>query len=499
MDATGRVATFTPTSLLAVNSQYYVLLTNGIQDATGNTFPQYGYQSFYTVDSANTTPPTVIAANPPANAANVGTNVTVQVEFSTDMSQQSQTGLVVSTGGNPVTGTWAWNANVSCCSWGPGTILSFTPTSPYAANKVYTVTYGSPLADTAGNALTPGSFAFTTGSGADTSQNNTSPVFAAGETNLGTNFAPSLTYSKPINPIDINTSTVQLYNGDSGKYVQGTVTVAHNGMSATFTPTYPLLPDTYYYLHQSCGNYDMDGNYLNCNNWYFTTGAGSDTTAPTVASISPANSATGVPLNAQITVHFSAPINESSLTNAITVTPSGGSAIAGTATLGSDLMTFTFAPTAALKPGTSFTVHVSGYQDMVGNTGTAFSSTFCQLRAPQRAHQRFHWPQRLRPTNHNRRHGRRALAGVHNRNHHHSVGEYVRLAVAGGRAAAFDCRFRRNRLLWRLAGERTNFGLDQHQSEQHLRQHLRTLLHNLQRAWLQCAGKSVPGRRVIHR
>jgi len=31
------------------------------------------------------------------------------------------------------------------------------------------------------------------------------------------------------------------------------------------------------------GYYDMDGNYLNGNNGYFTTGAGSDTTAPTVA------------------------------------------------------------------------------------------------------------------------------------------------------------------------------------------------------------------------
>jgi hypothetical protein len=55
----------------------------------------------------------------------------------------------------------------------------------------------------------------------------------------------------------------------------------------------------------SCGNYDMDGKYLNGGNWYFTTGAGSDLTAPTVLSIVyPANSATAVPLNAQITVHF---------------------------------------------------------------------------------------------------------------------------------------------------------------------------------------------------
>ena len=125
--------------------------------------------------------------------------------------------------------------------------------------------------------------AFTTGSGADTTTNGVGDDFENNQTNLGTNFAPQVEFSKPINPIDINTGTLLLYNGDSGKYVGGVVTVTPNGMSATFTPTYPLLPNTYYYLHMSSGYYDMDGNYLNGNNAYFTTGAGTDTTPPTVA------------------------------------------------------------------------------------------------------------------------------------------------------------------------------------------------------------------------
>ena len=66
-------------------------------------------------------------------------------------------------------------------------------------------------------------------------------------------------YAKPINPININTGTLLMYNGDSGKYINGTVTVAPNGMSATFTPTVPLLPDTYYRLYQAGGYYDADG------------------------------------------------------------------------------------------------------------------------------------------------------------------------------------------------------------------------------------------------
>jgi hypothetical protein len=84
-----------------------------------------------------------------------------------------------------------------------------------------------------------------------------------------------------------------------------------------------------------------------------------------VASISPANGATAIPLNAQIVVRFTAPIDPSVVSNVITVTPSGGSAIAGTATLASDLVTLTFVPSSTLAPATIFTVQVSGYQDVI--------------------------------------------------------------------------------------------------------------------------------------
>jgi len=121
VDATGRIMTFTPNSLLAVNSQYYLNLTNSIKDATGNTFSNYGVY-LYTVFTANTTPPVVVTANPPANAANVGTNVIPQLEFSTDMNTDTEAGMTVTTSGNPVPGTWSWNSNPYCCGtgWAPG-------------------------------------------------------------------------------------------------------------------------------------------------------------------------------------------------------------------------------------------------------------------------------------------------------------------------------------------------------------------------------------------
>jgi len=373
LDATGRVLTFTPSSLLAVNSTYAFDLTAGIKSATGVALGAYGTY-LYTNATAATTAPTVIAANPPGSST-VGTNIAIQLEFSGDMNQNTSAGLTLSTGGTPVAGTYSWNSEAGGCCWGPGTILTFTPSAALAAGTTYTVSWGSPLVDTAGNAVTPGSFTFTTGSGPDTVSNSPSTNFN-GQTNLGTNFAPTVTYAKPINPVDINASTLLLYNADSGKYVGGTVTVAPNGFSTTFTPTIPLLPDTYYRLYQAGGSYDADGNTLNGLNSYFTTGSGEDLTAPSVTSVSPANGATSVPLNSQILVRFSSAINQSNV-NVITVTPSGGSPIAGTATLASDLVTLTFVPASnLLQGGTTYTVQVSGYTDVVGNVGSTFTSTF---------------------------------------------------------------------------------------------------------------------------
>ena len=276
LDATGRVLTITPTSLLAINSTYNLIMTGGIQDAAGTAFSYYSV-SLYTVNTANSTPTTLVAANPPSGATNVGTNVTVQLEFSTDINQSTGSGMTLMNGGTAVPGTISFNSNPYCCGTGwaqPGTVLSFTPTNPLTAGTAYTVSFGAPLADTAGNAVTPGSFTFTTGAGSDTVTNNVSAwSFESGQTNLGTNFVPGLSFTKPINPIDINSGTLLLYNADSGKYIGGSVNVAPNGLSATFTPTYPLLPDTYYRLQMSGGYYDMDGNYLNGNNGYFTTGS----------------------------------------------------------------------------------------------------------------------------------------------------------------------------------------------------------------------------------
>ena len=76
------------------------------------------------------------------------------LQFSASINPTSQpAGVQISTGGNAVNGTYAFNSDQ--------TILTFRPASALTAGTSYTATYTAQLTDTAGNGLTnPGSFSF---------------------------------------------------------------------------------------------------------------------------------------------------------------------------------------------------------------------------------------------------------------------------------------------------------------------------------------------------
>nr|WP_241654471.1 Ig-like domain-containing protein [Granulicella sibirica] len=383
LDASGRVLTFIPTVPLAVGSSYELYLTSAITDASGNALDAYA-TLFSTGFTASTTAPQVVAVNPIADIKNVGTNATIQVEFNTPMDQSTQTGLTVSDGVNSIPGSYSWNTNTNCfygysfyysyqCT--AGTIVTFTPSQPLAPNQAYTVNYGAPLADAAGNVLGTGSFAYTTGAGPDTTNGSSGVSFGYFQPDMSTNFTPQVNFSKPVNRIDVNASNLFLYDYDSGKYLRGTVNVAADGLSATFVPAMPLLPDTAYAFAFSGGTFDMDGNTLYGNYAYFITGASSDSTPPQVASVSPSDGTSTVPLNAQVAIHFNEPVDPD-FPGTMTVTPDGGVPIPGTATLSSDQLTLTFLPTNSLKGMTKYTVALTGYQDFAGNVGVNFNSQF---------------------------------------------------------------------------------------------------------------------------
>jgi large repetitive protein len=378
LDASGTIATITPTEELPAGHLFYVYLSyaNYVQDACGDNLGSVEYY-FYTAFGPDTAGPTLTGTSPVngdtniplSNGSSVSTPVVLQFNDQLDPIT-AQTGFSMTTGGNAVAGTFSYSAGDA--------IVTFTPASALTASTTYTVSYSAQITDDTGTPLNnPGSFSFTTGTAPDTTTPSVTIVDPPNSSGgVGLNVTPHVTFNEPVNELTIPTA-LYLYYGDSSVIVPATVTVSANRLSATVTPSAPLLPNTYYYLYlynytDIAGNGGYGGYVTN-----FYTGTSAVTSPVTVTTISPVNAQTGVPLNAQINAVTSNNIDPTTVTNSsITVTPSGGSAIAGTVMLAANGVGLTFVPTAALTTSTVYNVSVGGFKDIDGNAVTTFTSSF---------------------------------------------------------------------------------------------------------------------------
>jgi len=374
VDASGTIATITPSGLLGAGHRFYVYLdyASYIQDTCGNDL---GGQVVYfnTAFGPDITGPALTGTSPVSGDTNIPLNVQINLQFSTQLDPiTAQAGFSLRSGGNAVPGTFSYSTNDE--------IVTFTPVNPLAASTNYTVNYSAQITDTTGNPLSnPGSFSFTTGTASVTTGPSTLLVDPPNDaTNVGLNVAPHLTFSEPVNQLTIPGNLSLEYYDNSGAVltVPATLTVAANRLSATLTPSSTLPPNTLYYFYLNGNETDIAGNYGGYSNTYFYTGASSDTTPTTVSSISPTNGQTAVPTNTQVVVVMAAQIDPTSITNSAITVKQGTTSVAGTVTLASDNVTLTFAPTAALTASEAYSVSVGGFKDFEGNTVTTFTSSF---------------------------------------------------------------------------------------------------------------------------
>jgi len=115
---------------------------------------------------------------------------------------------------------------------------------------------------------------------------------------------------------------------------------------------------------------------LTFDQWLFTLGTATDVTAPTVTASVPSLFATNVSTNTTVSITFSKEIDPLTVTtSSFTVTPSGGSAVAGAIAMSSDLKTITLTPYAELPTGTLFTVSAS-VSDLFGNAANVAPRAF---------------------------------------------------------------------------------------------------------------------------
>ena len=97
--------------------------------------------------------------------------------------------------------------------------------------------------------------------------------------NVGLNGLAEVTFSKPINPLTVNSTTVSLSYGSTPTQIPTTVTFDTTYTYVTFTPVEPLPASTTMKLTIG-GVQDVAGNTVTTQSTTFVTGATADTIAP---------------------------------------------------------------------------------------------------------------------------------------------------------------------------------------------------------------------------
>jgi uncharacterized protein (TIGR03437 family) len=176
------------------------------------------------------------------------------------------------------------------------------------------------------------------------------------------------TFSQAMNPATINPSTFTLQIGPTP--VAGTV--SYSGVTATFTSPTNLSPNTYT-ATITTGAQDAAGAALASNFvWRFSTGAGPNSTLPTVGSTVPGSGALDVPIGNALTATFSEALNPLTVNTATFSLKQGSTPIPGTVRYAG--LTATFTPLGNLAPNTLFTATITtGVTDLAGN---ALASNF---------------------------------------------------------------------------------------------------------------------------
>ena len=350
----GRVIRVQPQANLVSSRQHNLQLTNGLRDTTGLTMQFAQTHNFQTSSAGvpDTVPPTVTSMSPPAGTSGLGINAQIHARFDEQM--------------NPFSLLPDLQSAVSVFWTGNNRDLRIVRHEPYAAGAEITESFAE-AQDFATNAVAaPSSTTFTTGETADVKlpvMLDVSPF--ANASGVGVNTRLRLVFDDVLDPASVNPTTVLLREGQTA--LAGTPTLEPDGRTVTLVPTQALQPGRSYTFARD-GVRDLAGNASLQGSTGFSTGAASDTQAPTVTSTSVQDGQTGVLTNAPLTVQFNEAV--STLTLGGVRLRRDGQNVAATLEASGDRRTLTFKLVQPLLANTTYVLSVADVEDLSGNALT---------------------------------------------------------------------------------------------------------------------------------
>ena len=254
----------------------WALAGTGSRLYVGGDFTQAGalkrfpyFAMFPVAGATDTTPPTVTATSPIANATGVALNANVTATFSEP---------VQGVGSGTFTLTPAGGTAVGASVTGSGNQWSLDPTADLAASTTYTATLTGGTAairDMANNPLTTTSWTFTT---AAASTDTTPPVWtgripsANGATGVSRTANVTIAFNEPVQNVTTTTFTL-VPTTTGGPVVPATVTFNSTSGRWVLNPSSTLAATTQYTATVTTDVTDLAGNHFAGTTWNFTTGA----------------------------------------------------------------------------------------------------------------------------------------------------------------------------------------------------------------------------------
>jgi len=385
------VIRLTPQSNLGTSPAGYCFTVNtNIQDTNGLSLVNPAAYCFTVGTATDTVQPAVTSITPPDTSTGVAANAQVYLHFSKPLNPLTVTtgatgSIQLTAGGQPVAPASISFTNLYGSN--PGGIIGqdviVTPYGTFPNNTPITVTATSALQDPSGNALQTGpsdSSTFTTAAGAVLSNSSAVsylPVYAS--TGIPLNTALYVTSSVPLDPTTLGTNAITLFDytlNNGSDSATSVPTLSPDGKTLSVTPSANLVAaHQYYFYWNPYGNIrDINGSYFNGGSSYFTTSSVAVTTAPTVVATNPSNGFTGVPIDLNVQILFSEPIQTTTISGI--VLSAGGNPVTMTPSFSNADQTLTLTPPGLLAPNTVYTLTVAGVVDLAGNAMSTATITF---------------------------------------------------------------------------------------------------------------------------
>ncbi len=329
-EVTSSSVVFTPSSALNYGTEYTISITSEIKDEAGNGLSGSSTSTFTTEDEPDTEAPTIISTVPSNGAMNVGIGADLEITFSEeiDINSVDDNSLKLTVFGVPD----LLEASVSI----DGSVLTVDPTLDFEGNTAYNLSFSQGgIKDLVGNGLASDfEIDFTTEVIDNESPSILGFSVSNGETGVDANGGITINFSEPMDPNSFDGSILFRRGGTTNHLP---ISFEVNGNDVTVTPEDGMKGNTEYVLDVTVNVKDLAGNQLD-----FARGRVFKTAEVplTILSMTPQDDALDVEVDEVITITFSEPIEEStvsvfwagggpSITTSVdgavlTVTPTGG-------------------------------------------------------------------------------------------------------------------------------------------------------------------------------